>query len=320
MYLRREVIRDSYVKGMCLMGNSFNYKDILNEVARSEKLARQVTEEESAALKNCLYEMAVDLDRRCRKNRIHLFLVGGTLLGAVRHHGFIPWDDDMDLGLMRGDYEKLKRIFDEEFGDMYLLRCPNSPYPNGNRFMQIFKKGTVLKTVGEENPLQPQAVYIDIFPYDYVPEHPIGRFLRGNIANGLMFVASCVMDNAYMDAAYAEFLKKSRDGKLFLMIRGITGWVFSFLPPEKWFDLVDRVIAYKKKTGTVTSATGRRHYFKEMYAKKVFLPLTNLEFRDHAFYAPGNYTEYLIGNYGEDYMVPPKEGKRESHFITAIKL
>lgn len=301
------------------MANRFNYKDILNEIARNDGNARVITEDESNQLKRCLYETAVDLDERCRKNGIKLFLVGGTLLGAARHHGFIPWDDDIDLGLSRADYEKLKEVFDKSFSDSYELRCPNSPHPNGNRFMQLFKKGTVLKVVGEENPFQPQCISIDIFPYDYVPENYLRRKVKGLYANVLMFIASCVMDETYMSDEYREFLRKSQDGGLFLKIRSLTGKLFSFRKPEKWFDAVDNAIQ-NKRTSLLTSATGRRHYFGEIYPEDVFFPLTKLKFEEHEFYVPGKWQVYLRGNYGSDYMTPPVEGKRESHFITEISL
>lgn len=301
------------------MANRFNYKDILNDIARREGASRAISDEESAQLKQCLYQMAVDIDKRCRKNEIKLFLVGGSLLGAARYQGFIPWDDDIDLGLTRSDYEKLKRVFDRDFSDVYELRCPNCPYPNGNRFMQIYKKGTVLKVVGEENPFQPQSVSIDVFPYDYVPERAIHRTFKGICANLTMFIASCVMDEAYMDEAYRAFLKKSKDGKLFLIARAITGKLFSFRRPEKWFGTVDKMIRYKR-TRLITSATGRMHYFGEIYQTSVFFPLTELKFENHRFYAPGKWQTYLEGNYGPDYMTPPKAGRRESHFITEISL
>ncbi len=301
------------------MAASFNYKDILNEIARNDGTARQITEDESEKLKSCLLEMAADIDLRCRKNGIHLFLVGGSLLGAVRHQGFIPWDDDMDFGLLREEYEKLKTVFDAEFGDCYELRCPNSGRPNGNRFMQVFKKGTVLKTVGDNNPFCPQNVYLDIFPYDYVPENRLLRRLKGLYANALMFLASCVMDERTMDDDYRQHLRKSKNGAFFLKLRSLTGKAFSWRMPEKWFDRVDDAIR-NPETSLLTSATGRRHYFGEIYPAEVFLTLTELPFEGHYFYAPAGWAQYLEGNYGPDYMIPPAEGKRESHFITELSL
>jgi lipopolysaccharide cholinephosphotransferase len=185
--------------------------------------------------------------------------------------------------------------------------------------MQIYKKGTVLKTIGS-NPLQPSELYIDVFPYDYVPENALKQKIKGIVANGTMFVAACVMDRTYGSKDMKEYMCKSPEGKRLYLIRNSVGTIFSFRKPEKWFDTVDRVIAHPQKSGLVTSATGRKHYFGEIYPEDVFFPLIQMKFRDHLFYAPGKYQVYLKGLYGDDYMVIPDQSKRESHFIRELKL
>ena len=112
----------------------FNKKIILNQKIKNQAL-RQLTGKEKENLKEMLLCITKDIDSVCRKYDIKLFLVGGSLLGAVRHSGFIPWDDDVDFGLTREDYIKLISVFDKELGNNYYLRCPNSKYPNGNRFI-----------------------------------------------------------------------------------------------------------------------------------------------------------------------------------------
>lgn len=296
-----------------------NKKKILNQVFNNEK-GRVLTEEEEKALKCTFLTMTQDIDKVCRKHGLKLFLVGGSLLGAVRHGGFIPWDDDMDFGMIRDDYKKFVRIFDKELGDKYYLRCPNSPYPNGNRFMQIFKKGTTLVTAEGGTPLQPKCVSIDIFPYDYVPNNRLVRIVKGVYCNLIMLIAASVTDYKYQNAEYKLLMMKSQSGKILYYAEHILGLVFSWRTPAKWFNTVDKVIQSKNKTDYITSATGRKHYLGEVFPKQVFFPLQELKFEEVNLYAPANPDTYLGNNYGDDYMTLPAKNKRESHFVTLFDL
>lgn len=83
-----------------------------------------------------------DFDRVCEKYGIHYFLDGGTLLGAVRHQGFIPWDDDLDVGMTRENYERFKQIMPQELGADYVLTTPATHEGYCSAVIKLMKKGT----------------------------------------------------------------------------------------------------------------------------------------------------------------------------------
>lgn len=296
-----------------------NKKQILNEAANSGSV-RPLTDEEREALKQTLLDISKEIDVVCRKHGIKMFLVGGSLLGAVRHGGFIPWDDDVDFGMTRDDYQKFIRIFDDELGDRYFLRCPNSKYPNGNRFMQIFKKDTILELAEGDTPLQPNCVRIDVFPYDLVPNNKIHQCFKGVWCNALMLIASSVTGCKYPNEDYKKMMKKSLKGRLLCFAESVIGGLFSWKSPAEWFNIVDKAIRYKKDSDFITSATGRRHYLGEIFPKEVFVPFKEVLFENISLYAPANPDAYLRHNYGDNYMTPPPKTKQESHFVKRLKL
>lgn len=294
-------------------------KQIMNDLARQDDSIHRLSDAELAELQRSLLSITADIDRACRKHDIKLFVVGGSALGAFRHGGFIPWDDDMDVGMLRSDYRKFITIFDEELGSKYMLRCPNSPYPNGNRFMQVYKKGTVLKTADDHTPQQPYCIYVDVFPYDFAPNRRLMQILKGCWSNLVMLIASCACSRTCRTESQASALKKTSRGKALYYIQNIIGMVFSFHSPTEWFDIVDNTIACDRPTKYITSATGRKHYLGELYPTECFFPLQEVPFDELNLYAPRCLDVYLRGLYGDDYMTPPPPEKRESHNVVELK-
>ena len=117
-------------------------------------------------------EIAKEIRRVCDENNIRYFLACGTFLGAVRHQGFIPWDDDMDIGMLRSDYEKFCRIAPQKLKPEDCLQTwytdPNYSLPFG----KVLKRNTPYLESKKTRKLKENGFYVDIFPYDYAPEDP----------------------------------------------------------------------------------------------------------------------------------------------------
>ena len=137
---------------------------------------RHLTPEELRAVQLIELELLKETDRICRKYNIHYSIVGGTMLGAVRHQGFIPWDDDVDVGFLRPDYEKFREYLEKELDHerFYFQDHRNTPgYRWG--YGKLRRRNTEYVRLGQDHLPYGQGVFIDLFPYDSVPNRRLSR-------------------------------------------------------------------------------------------------------------------------------------------------
>ena len=113
-------------------------------------------------------EILDEIVRICKKHNIKYSLFAGTMLGAVRHAGFIPWDDDIDVGMLRSDYEKFIKIAHEELDSKFSLDCfeYNKKYHLG--FAKIKKNGTIFDEEASHHMDNHKGIFVDVFPVDNV--------------------------------------------------------------------------------------------------------------------------------------------------------
>ena len=292
----------------------FSYKGMLNK----NTAAHELSDADIKRLQNCMTTCTKELLDVCNKYNIKLILQGGTLLGYVRHNGFIPWDDDMDFGLLREDYNRFIEIFDRELSDRYYISAPRKRYPTYNRFVQVFRKGTIFDDGQIENNERPLCIGIDLFPLDYAPNNKLIRWLKGIRANIIMAVGGSVDTYKHMNPKLKAAMLASASGRIQYIIRMIIGFLFSWRDPKKWFEVIDVAVTGHGKTGYITSGTGRWHYLNEIIPSDTVLPLQKVNFEGLELYAPNNPDYYLTHNYGNYMSIPPLE-KREKHFAVRIK-
>lgn len=279
---------------------------------------RELSEDESLKLKNTLLEMYKDISYICEKENLTVFLGGGSCLGAVRHKGFIPWDDDLDLNMLRADYDKFPAVLEKYFPDKYNLRGPGVSENYSLPFIKIEKKGTLLKTVYEfedENP----AIGIDLFPLENIPDNKFVRFIFGFRNNFVQYIGVCVKLYSRRECPVTKLLCSTKEGRKALNRRLLIGKLFSFKSYQEWYKNCDSLAQkYKnKKTKDLTCPTGRCHFFGEILSFKEILPPAICNFEGISAKIYKNFDKYLSGLYGDYMQIPPLE-KREKHFIVKI--
>ena len=226
------------------------------------------------------------------KHNIPYWLSGGTLLGAVRHGGFIPWDDDIDIELFRGDYKKLLLILSKELpSDLYLQK----PTDKGYRllFSKVRDKHSRITEKDDElDSYSEKGVYIDIFSEE--------RSYRGV--------------KTFVDFFYGRSFRRIKRGRPFHSLRFFYEYSFSLLlyPLGVLFVGLARIFCHITKPDTVLHSYGIGN--STTHNLLYIFPLSKIKFEGNFFSAPGSPEMYLSKQYGNYMSIPPKE-KRESHIL-----
>ncbi|MDD6771762.1 LicD family protein [Inconstantimicrobium porci] len=261
-------------------------------------------------------ELLVELDEVCRKNDINYFIESGTALGAVRHKGFIPWDDDIDVGMLREDYEKLKKINEEKLlPDDMILQLPET---DERACVSWIKLRRPYNDNGELD--YDKYIRIDIFPYDYYDENKIAK--KQKAAKEILFVKGVVEYSR--NSVKKPFFKNLKMNVKILGCHLLNKTVvrkndrqLSQYIIDKTKDLINEPVDMKSAQlgyGVECIEYGvdpNSHY--NYYNISDILPTKDIEFEGSVFLGPNNCDTYLSTIYGSNYMQLPKEEDRVIH-------
>ncbi len=140
--------------------------------------AKELSPEQFRKMQLTELEMLVEFDRVCRKHNIDYVLFGGSLLGAVRHKGYIPWDDDADIGMLRKDYEKFKKYMNEMDPSICYFQDHETDHEYRWGYGKLRRTGSKYVRVGQEHLKCKTGIFVDVFPMDDIPRSVVGQILQ----------------------------------------------------------------------------------------------------------------------------------------------
>ena len=251
-------------------------------------------------------ELLQEVDRICKKCNIHYNIIAGTLLGAIRHGGYIPWDDDADVALLRDEYEKFRVACETELDTsrFYFQDHRNTPgYRWG--YGKLRRKETLFLREFQEHMPYKQGIFIDVFPLDAVPENYLLRSVKN-------FECFCIRKVLWSEVG--KIADKSAVKRV---------W-FNFLSkiPEKWvLGYYHNVIrkSYKCKSKWVRILMYPTPNREWGYMRKWYENSAEIPFEGVTFQSIKDYDEYLSFKFG-NYMELPPEEERKVHPVSELKV
>ncbi len=249
------------------------------------------------------------IDRICRQNNITYYLYYGTLLGAVRHQGFIPWDDDADIALPRSEYDRLMKALAEDDDPRYKLKSMSNDKDWCFLMARVFDTRTEM-SLPYSKVLEKTHVFVDIFPLDAQPDNDSFAKIHFTYLTFLTQMARCA-DHKYI----ADYERHTTIKKILKPLAAIKG-------ARWWAEKADR-LARKRDYDDENYkyiCVGCARKFEGHVTRKQLGMGVRVPFEDTELNIPSFYEEILAGKYGDWRKLPVESQRKRSHLYTVIDL
>lgn len=295
----------------------FRTKFLYQEACRNSPDVHEMTDEELSQLKMHLLGMYKDIEAVCVKNNLQVMLAYGSVLGAVRHGGFIPWDDDMDLFMPRRDYELFIHQFANELPSHLKVFAPNSKNGTIERFAKVIDTRTRLVSAGADDlNSESQGIFVDIFPLDNITVSPFRNKVKRFVSKALMYIGSSVGQYQTDSVSYRRIMMTSTSTKINYWLRKSLGFSFSFFSYQKWMNILDSYCNQKSSAGYYADIMGFHNW--QPVPQERYIPVIAGKFEGIDVFLPHDAIGHLQRTYGNWQKIPP-ENERYRHFIKDLR-
>ncbi len=246
-----------------------------------------------------MLEMLIEIDRICRKHDIQYWIDFGTLLGAVRHRGFIPWDDDMDISVYEKDYKHLREVLIKELPENFVFQDTSTDKYAFFTYGRVRDKKSYCYYPFFIK-LKEQGLCVDVFRYEDIPSPKLKNFVD------FFYRRAYHEIHHYGDVAYKS--------KVEIILKRFFAYL---LYPFAW--IAKKIVQYLGRQST-KGLMGRWAITNAVYCKDNIFPLTEVEFEGRNFFAPGNWDKHLKGIYGDYMQIPSPENRKQIFDMNLVKI
>ncbi len=299
--------------------------DITMDLFKRSPNWRNMDYDEFDRFRKCLLLIGDDIVKICEDNNLSYCLAFGSALGSIRHKGFIPWDDDLDIFMPREDYIKFSEIMQKEMGDKYYIRSVSKGDNIAATTCHVRLKGTKYVNYGDfvltsNEPEEMRGIYIDINPLDDSSDNSFFRLIRGYGCLFALFAQSCVNTRKSIELLKRLQVNISKEEMKTLWFKIFLGKIFSFRTSVDWARIYDKISSGVKNKNSkyVTCYTGYKKISKAVFKRKDIFPTKKGIFEGRSWNIPNNSDAFLRQIYGDYMTLPPKE-KHKIHPVFELE-
>lgn len=263
-----------------------------------------LTQEELKSVQAVQLELMDEVHRLCEKHHVTYYLIAGSLLGAVRHRGFIPWDLDIDVGMPREDYERFRQLCGAELNAAFIYRDHSTEKMFTRPHALICKRNTTLKLKYDRlNKFNENyGIYMDIFPLDKAPNDIAARLRHGKRLLKIKRFKQYRIPYSYSSSPLKRLAHR--------IVSAALCWI-PVSAINRFQESVMRIYEHDDTDYLCSMASGYS-YRKQCMKREIYGSPVLLEFEGRRYCAPARYREYLTQLYGDYMTAPPAEERQKN--------